>query len=68
MGSAALSHAANGRAAAAPQLSPCRAVTFVRVSRGIDGPSEDGFDFHLPIPVDAAHLARLLGDVAMGPP
>jgi PAS domain S-box-containing protein len=30
-----------------------------------DGPSEDGFDFHLPTPVDAAHLARLLGDVAM---
>jgi PAS domain S-box-containing protein len=33
---------------------------------GVDGPSEDGFDFHLPTPVDAAHLARLLGDVAVG--
>jgi len=33
--------------------------------RDADGPSEDGFDFHLPTPVDAAHLARLLGDVAM---
>jgi nitrogen-specific signal transduction histidine kinase/CheY-like chemotaxis protein len=30
-----------------------------------NGPSEDGFDFHLPTPVDAANLARLLGDVAM---
>ena len=30
-----------------------------------DGPSGDGFDFHLPTPIDAAHLARLLGDVAM---
>jgi CheY-like chemotaxis protein len=30
-----------------------------------DGPSEDGFDFHLPTPVDTANLARLLGDVAM---
>lgn len=33
---------------------------------GVHGPSEDGFDFHLPTPVDAAHLARLLGDVAVG--
>ena len=33
--------------------------------RDADGPSEDGFDFHLPTPVDAAHLARLLGNVAM---
>ena len=33
---------------------------------GVDGPSEDGFDFHLPTPVDAVHLARLLGDVAFG--
>jgi signal transduction histidine kinase len=35
---------------------------------GADGPSEDGFDFHLPTPVDAAQLARLLGDVAMAAP
>jgi nitrogen-specific signal transduction histidine kinase/CheY-like chemotaxis protein len=32
---------------------------------GADAPSEDGFDFHLPTPVDAAHLARLLSDVAI---
>jgi len=31
---------------------------------GADGPWEDGFDFHLPTPVDAVQLARLLGDAA----
>jgi len=32
---------------------------------GVDGSSEDGFDFHLPTPVDAVQLARLLGDEAV---
>jgi PAS domain S-box-containing protein len=30
-----------------------------------NGPSEDGFDFHLAEPVDVEHLARLLGDGAI---
>jgi hypothetical protein len=35
---------------------------------GVHAPSEDGFDFHLPTPVDGADLARLLDDVTLPPP